>query len=221
MLPRSARSADALSGQYPADVLWLLLASEVKPRSHFGTWVGDHRIIYPNGDTSAKAFVSLMTYLKCPWCLDLRGGLRVLKYRRYLKYLKCKVLNRSNKRSLTCSTPILMQSTNASMGDNCRGQFRFSVRCRNFHRDIFLRNFGALPALRASSVAAVARYCCAVVGSQSVCHVWSSCFLGSEKLVVVENVCELGLSGKWSGNLHRWSSSAFSQNVPHRHARVP
>ena len=40
-----------------------------------------------------------------------------------------------------------------------------------------------------------ARYCCAVVGGQSVCHVCSSCLSGSEKLVVIENVCELILNG--------------------------
>ena len=33
------------------------------------------------------------------------------------------------------------------------------------------------------------------IGIRSVCHVPSSCLVGSEKLVV-ENVCELGLSGK-------------------------
>ena len=38
-------------------------------------------------------------------------------------------------------------------------------------------------------VVAVARYCCTVVGSQPVCHVRSSCLLGSEKLVVIKKVC--------------------------------
>ena len=40
----------------------------------------------------------------------------------------------------------------------------------------------------AASLESVARYCCAFVGSPSVRHLHSSCSLGSEKLVVVENV---------------------------------
>jgi hypothetical protein len=44
----------------------------------------------------------------------------------------------------------------------------------------FFAQFGALPAHCTSSVAVVARYCCAVVSGQSVCHL-----LGNEKLVVV------------------------------------
>ena len=43
----------------------------------------------------------------------------------------------------------------------------------------------------AASLESVARYCCAVVGSPSVPNVRSSCSLGGEKLVVVENVREL------------------------------
>ena len=46
------------------------------------------------------------------------------------------------------------------------GKLRFSVRCRNCLHDFFFAQFGALPAVCASSVAAVAGYCCAVVGSQ-------------------------------------------------------
>ena len=40
-----------------------------------------------------------------------------------------------------------------------------------------------------------ARYCCAVVGSQSVCHVCSFCLLEGDKLAVIENVCDLILYG--------------------------
>ena len=80
-----------------------------------------------------------------------------------------------------------------------RGQFREENFAFQIGDEIFpvkfLRNLGALPTLCVSSAVAVARYCCAVVGSQSVCHVCSSCLLGSEKLVV-KNVRELGLRGK-------------------------
>ena len=48
----------------------------------------------------------------------------------------------------------------------------------------------------APPLGAIARYCCAVVGSPSVRHVRSSRSLGSEKLVIVENVSELGSSAK-------------------------
>ena len=61
--------------------------------------------------------------------------------------------------------------------------------------DTICAQFGAFPALCVSPVAPVARCCCPVVGSQSVCQGRSSSFIGREK-VVGENVCELGLSGK-------------------------
>ena len=60
----------------------------------------------------------------------------------------------------------------------------------------FFAQFEVLPAPCAASLVVVARYCCTVVGSPSVCHVRSSCSLGSENMVVVKNVRGLPLGAK-------------------------
>ena len=69
--------------------------------------------------------------------------------------------------------------------------------------------FGVFPAPCASSLGAVAGYCCAVVGGPSVRHVRSSCSLGSEKLVVVEDVCAVGSSAKKATFIDSWGALKF------------
>ena len=73
-------------------------------------------------------------------------------------------------------------------GAPCHPKFRFSVWCRNSPHEMFFRNLGSFPLLVHPPLVAVAGYCCVVVGSPSS--------LGSEMLVVLENVCELGSSAK-------------------------
>ena len=67
----------------------------------------------------------------------------------------------------------------------------FSLAPKYSPRNLFA-HFGVFPCV--SHLGAAAGYCCAAVGSPSVRHRRSPCALGSEKLVVVEIVCEL-----WSG----------------------
>ena len=70
-----------------------------------------------------------------------------------------------------------------SSGDKFVGKTSFLSLVLKFSPRRFFAQFAAL----CTSVAEVARYCCAVVGSQSVCHGRSSCVLGSKKLVVSQN----------------------------------
>ena len=81
---------------------------------------------------------------------------------------------------------ILQGEGGISSGDNFVGKISFFSLMSKVSLRKFFSQFGAFAALCASSVALVAKYCCAVVGNQSVCHVHSSCLLGREKLVVVE-----------------------------------
>ena len=85
-------------------------------------------------------------------------------------------------------TPGLQEGGGLRKGSLWWGKFRFSVWCRSSPHEMFLRNLGSFPLLVHPPLVAVAGYCCAVVGSPSS--------LGSETLVVVENVCELGSSAK-------------------------
>ena len=77
----------------------------------------------------------------------------------------------------------------------------FTLVSKGSPRNVFAQIGGTSCSLRllgggGGPVAAVARCCCPVGGSPSARHVRSSCSLGSETLVVVENDGELGLSGK-------------------------
>ena len=56
-----------------------------------------------------------------------------------------------------------------SCGDNFVGKFRFQFGAKFSPRNFFAQ-FGGFPALCDLSVAAVARYCCAVIGSTMEYH---------------------------------------------------
>ena len=97
-------------------------------------------------------------------------------------------------------------------------KFRFSVRCRNFFSTKnFFAQFGAVLALCASSVAAVARYRCAVVGSQCVCHVRSPSLLGSEKLVAVEKPFNSGEATRCESHRQTQLPPLFFLNLNTQH----
>ena len=68
----------------------------------------------------------------------------------------------------------------------------------------FSARIGVLPSPCASSLVEVARYWCAFVGSPSARHVCSSCSLGSEILVVVEDIFELDSSRKKTAFVDSW-----------------
>ena len=72
-----------------------------------------------------------------------------------------------------------------------KGTFSFFSLVPKFSHGVLFRNLGYFLLFVHPLSWAVAKYRCAVVGSQSFRHVRSSCSLGSEKLVVVKQLYEL------------------------------
>ena len=98
------------------------------------------------------------------------------------------------------------------------GECQFSVLVPEFSPFYFCPQFGISAAPRAPSLAAVAWYRCAVVGSPPVRHVRPSYL--PEKLVVVENVCELGSSPKKAAGFDTRGCSSFPHLMsPHQNWR--